>query len=176
MRRRGYGEEWFRAGYKLTKQHTVDDFLASARYLIDNGCTNPGRLFGEGTSAGAILIGGAITQRPELFAAALIRVGCSNVLCMEFTPNGPPNIAGFGTVTEPDGFKGLFAMDAYQHVVDVTAYPGVLLTAGFNDPRVDPSQPAKLTASAGRDLGQEARFAASRLRRRTWDGLDARAT
>lgn len=141
-----YGEEWYRAGYKLTKQHTVDDFIGSAQYLIDHGYTNARHLGGEGTSAGGILIGGAITQRPDLFAGALIRVGCSNALRMEFTPNGPPNIAEFGSVKDEDGFKGLYAMDAYQHVVDGTAYPGVLLTAGINDPRVDPSQPAKMTA------------------------------
>lgn len=141
-----YGEEWYRAGYKLTKQHTIDDFIASAQYLIDNKYTSPRRLSGEGTSAGGILIGGAVTQRPDLFAGALIRVGCSNALRMEFEPNGPPNIAEFGTVTDPDGFKGLYAMDAYQHVKDGTAYPGVLLTAGINDPRVDPAQPAKMTA------------------------------
>lgn len=141
-----YGEEWYRAGYKLTKQHTIDDFLASAQYLVEHKYTSPQRLSGEGTSAGGILIGGAITQRPDLFAAALIRVGCSNALRMEFTPNGPPNIAEFGSVTDADGFKGLYAMDAYQHVKDGTAYPGVLLTAGINDPRVDPMQPAKMTA------------------------------
>lgn len=141
-----YGEEWYRAGYKLTKQHTIDDFIASAQYLIENKYTSPYRLSGEGTSAGGILIGGAITQRPELFSGALIRVGCSNALRMEFEPNGPPNIAEFGTVTDPDGFKGLYAMDAYQHVKDGTAYPGVLLTAGINDPRIDPAQPAKMTA------------------------------
>lgn len=141
-----YGEEWYRAGYKLTKQHTIDDFLAAAQYLIANKYTTPAKLSGEGTSAGGILIGGAITQRPDLFAGALIRVGCSNALRMEFTPNGPPNIAEFGSVTDPDGFKGLYAMDAYQHVKDGVAYPGVLLTAGINDPRVDPMQPAKMTA------------------------------
>jgi prolyl oligopeptidase len=141
-----YGEEWYRAGYKLTKQHTIDDFIASAQYLIENKYTSPQRLSGEGTSAGGILIGGAITQRPDLFAGALVRVGCSNALRMEFTPNGPPNIAEFGSVADPDGFKGLYAMDAYQHVKDGTAYPGVLLTAGINDPRVDPSQAAKMTA------------------------------
>jgi prolyl oligopeptidase len=141
-----YGEEWYRAGYKLTKQHTIDDFIAAAKYLIENKYTNPHRLSGEGTSAGGILIGGAITQRPDLFSGALIRVGCSDALRMEFEPNGPPNIAEFGTVTDPDGFKGLYAMDAYQHVKDGTAYPGVLLTAGINDPRVDPAQPAKMTA------------------------------
>ena len=141
-----YGEEWYRAGYKLTKQHTIDDFIAGAQYLIDNHYTSPRRLSGEGTSAGGILIGGAITQRPDLFAGALIRVGCSNALRMEFTPNGPPNIAEFGSVTDAEGFKGLYAMDAYQHVKDGTAYPGILLTAGINDPRVDPSQAAKMTA------------------------------
>jgi prolyl oligopeptidase len=141
-----YGEEWYRAGYKLSKQHTIDDFIASAQYLIENKYTSPRRLSGEGTSAGGILIGGAITQRPDLFAGALIRVGCSNALRMEFEPNGPPNIAEFGSVTDPDGFKGLYAMDAYQHVKGGTAYPGVLLTAGINDPRVDPSQPAKMAA------------------------------
>ncbi len=141
-----YGEEWYRAGYKLTKQHTIDDFIASAQYLIEHKYTSPQRLSGEGTSAGGILIGGAITQRPDLFAGALIRVGCSNALRMEFTPNGPPNIAEFGSVTDADGFKGLYAMDAYQHVKDGTAYPGVLLTAGINDPRVDPMSPAKMTA------------------------------
>jgi prolyl oligopeptidase len=141
-----YGEEWYRAGYKLTKQHTIDDFIASAQYLIDNKYANPRHLSGEGTSAGGILIGGAITQRPDLFGGALIRVGCSNALRMEFTPNGPPNIAEFGSITDADGFKGLYAMDAYQHVKDGTPYPGILLTAGINDPRVDPSQPAKMSA------------------------------
>ncbi len=141
-----YGEEWYRAGYKLTKRHTIDDFIASAQYLIENNYTSTQRLSGEGTSAGGILIGGAITQRPDLFAGALIRVGCSNALRMEFEPNGPPNIAEFGSVTDAEGFKGLYAMDAYQHVKEGTAYPGVLLTAGINDPRVDPAQPAKMTA------------------------------
>ena len=141
-----YGEEWYRAGYKLSKQHTIDDFIAAAQYLIENKYTTRAKLSGEGTSAGGILIGGAITQRPDLFAGALIRVGCSNALRMEFTPNGPPNIAEFGSVTDPKGFKGLYAMDAYQHVKDGVAYPGVLLTAGINDPRVDPMQPAKMTA------------------------------
>lgn len=141
-----YGEEWYRAGYKLTKQHTIDDFIAAAQYLIANKYTSAQRLSGEGTSAGGVLIGGAITQRPDLFAGALIRVGCSDILRQEFTPNGPPNIPEFGSVTDPDGFKALYAMDAYQHVKDGTAYPGVLLTAGINDPRVDPMQPAKMAA------------------------------
>jgi prolyl oligopeptidase len=100
----------------LTKQHTIDDFIAGGEYLIEHKYTSPAHLAGEGTSAGGITIGGAITQRPEMFGAALIRVGDSDSLRSETMASGPANIPEFGTVTEADGFKALLAMDAYQHV------------------------------------------------------------
>jgi prolyl oligopeptidase len=103
-------------------------------------------LAGEGTSAGGVTIGGSITQHPELFGAALIRVGDSDSLRSELMASGPENIPEFGTVKDPDGFKGLFAMDAYQHVKPNTPFPAVLLTTGVNDPRVAPWQAAKMTA------------------------------
>lgn len=140
-----YGEDWHNAGRKLTKQHTIDDFIACAQYLVEKKYTSPSRLAGEGTSAGGVTIGGAITQRPDLFAVALIRVGDSDSLRSELMASGPANIPEFGTVKEPDGFKALYAMDAYQHVKP-NAYPGVLLTTGVNDPRVAPWQAAKMTA------------------------------
>ena len=140
-----YGEDWHTAGQKLTKQHTIDDFIAGAQYLIDNKYTSPAKVAGEGTSAGGVTIGGAITQRPDLFAVALIRVGDSDSLRSELMASGPANIPEFGTVKEPDGFKALYAMDAYQHVKP-NAYPAVLLTTGVNDPRVAPWQAAKMTA------------------------------
>jgi prolyl oligopeptidase len=141
-----YGEDWHNGGRKLTKQHTIDDFVACAQYLIENKYTSAVKLAGEGTSAGGVTIGGAVTQRPDLFAAALIRVGDSDSLRSELMASGPANIPEFGTVKEPDGFKGLYAMDAYQHVKPETAYPAVLLTTGANDPRVAPWQAAKMTA------------------------------
>ena len=141
-----YGEDWHNAGRKLTKQHTIDDFIACAQYLIEHKYTSSARLAGEGTSAGGITIGGAITQRPDLFAAALIRVGDSDSMRSELMESGPANIPEFGTVKDPDGFKGLYAMDAYQHVKPNTAYPAVLLTTGANDPRVAPWQAAKMAA------------------------------
>jgi prolyl oligopeptidase len=141
-----YGEDWHLAGQKLTKQHTIDDFIAGGEYLIEHKYTSAAHLAGEGTSAGGITIGGAITQHPEMFGAALIRVGDSDSLRSETMASGPANIPEFGTVTEPDGFKALFAMDAYQHVKANTAYPAVLLTTGANDPRVAPWQAAKMTA------------------------------
>ncbi|HEX8879087.1 MAG TPA: prolyl oligopeptidase family serine peptidase [Candidatus Acidoferrum sp.] len=140
-----YGEDWHNAGRKLTKQRTIDDFIACAQYLVEKKYTSPSRLAGEGTSAGGVTIGGAITQRPDLFAAALIRVGDSDSLRSELMASGPANIPEFGTVKEADGFKALYAMDAYQHVKP-NAYPGVLLTTGVNDPRVAPWQAAKMTA------------------------------
>jgi prolyl oligopeptidase len=141
-----YGEDWHLAGQKLTKQHTIDDFIAGGEYLIEHKYTSAAHLAGEGTSAGGITIGGAITQRPEMFGAALIRVGDSDALRSETMASGPANIPEFGTVTEADGFKALFAMDAYQHVKANTPYPAVLLTTGVNDPRVAPWQAAKMTA------------------------------
>ncbi len=141
-----YGEDWHNGGRQLTKQHTIDDFIACAQYLIENKYTSAAKLAGEGTSAGGVTIGGAVTQRPDLFAAALIRVGDSDSLRSELMASGPANIPEFGTVKEPDGFKGLYAMDAYQHVKPDTAYPAVLLTTGANDPRVAPWQAAKMTA------------------------------
>jgi prolyl oligopeptidase len=141
-----YGEDWHLAGQKLTKQHTIDDMLAGAQYLIERKYTSTAHLAGEGTSAGGITIGGAITQRPDLFGAALIRVGDSDSLRSELMASGPANIPEFGTVKEADGFKALYAMDAYQHVKANTNYPAVLLTTGVNDPRVASWQAAKMTA------------------------------
>jgi prolyl oligopeptidase len=140
-----YGEDWHTSGQKLTKQHTIDDFIAGAQYLIENKYTSAAKLAGEGTSAGGITIGGGITQRLDLFALAFIRVGDSDSMRSELMASGPANIPEFGTVKDPDGFKGLYAMDAYQHVKP-NAYPAVLLTTGVNDPRVAPWQAAKMTA------------------------------
>jgi len=140
------GEDWHLGGQKLTKHHTWEDFLGCAQYLIDAKYTSPAHLAGSGTSAGGITIGRAITARPDLFGAALIRVGSSNPLRAETTPNGPPNVPEFGTFTDPDGFKALYAMDAYSHVTDATVYPAVLVTTGINDPRVSSWEPAKMAA------------------------------
>jgi prolyl oligopeptidase len=140
------GEDWHKGGEKLTKPNTWRDFIACAQYLIDNHYTSPAKLAGEGTSAGGITIGRAITERPDLFAAALDRVGMSNAVRSENTPNGPPNIPEFGTVATQEGFEDLYAMDAYLHVRDGVRYPAVLVTTGWNDPRVASWEPGKMAA------------------------------
>jgi prolyl oligopeptidase len=141
-----YGEAWHQAGMIATKPHTWQDFIACGRWLIDHKYTSPAHLAGEGTSAGGITIGRAITTEPHLFAAALDVVGASNAFRMEFTPNGPPNIPEFGTQANKTGFQALFAMDAYEHVVPGTAYPAVMLVTGYNDPRVSSWELAKFAA------------------------------
>ncbi|HEV3272501.1 MAG TPA: prolyl oligopeptidase family serine peptidase [Candidatus Methylacidiphilales bacterium] len=140
------GEDWHLAGQKLTKQNTISDFIACAEYLIKQGYTSPSKLAGRGTSAGGITIGGALTQRPDLFTLCICNVGVMDALRMEAGPNGAVNTPEFGSVKDPDGFKALYAMDAYQHVKDGTPYPAVLLITGANDPRVDPWELLKMTA------------------------------
>ncbi len=141
-----YGEDWYKAGYQQTKPNTWKDFIACAEYLVEHKYTSPARLGGMGGSAGGILIGRSITERPDLFGAAVSQVGCSDMLRIETTPNGVPNIPEFGTVKTEEGFKSLFEMSAYAHVVDGAKYPAVMLTTGINDPRVEPWQSAKMAA------------------------------
>jgi prolyl oligopeptidase len=141
-----YGEDWHRGGEKLTKLNTVFDFIACAEYLVAAHYTAPRYLAGQGASAGGILIGGALTWRPDLFAAIIDLVGVTDTLRFETTVNGPPNTGELGSVKTEEGFHGLYAMSAYAHVRDGTPYPAVLLHTGANDPRVDPWIIAKMAA------------------------------
>jgi prolyl oligopeptidase len=141
------GEAWYQAGKKTTKPNTWKDFISTAEYLVDKGYTSKEHLAGTGTSAGGILIGRAITERPDLFAAAIVNVGVANAMRAEFSPNGPVNTPEFGTVADPTEAAALFEMDAVQHVKPGTKYPAVLGVAGWNDPRVSPWQPGKFIAA-----------------------------
>lgn len=141
-----YGEEWHLAGMKQNKQNTIDDFIACARFLIDEGYTSTSHLAGEGTSAGGITIGGAITQQPGLFAAALVKVGIVDALRFETAALGPQNAREFGSSAVPEEVKPLYDMSPYYHVVDGARYPAVLLTGAAHDARVPVWQPAKMAA------------------------------
>lgn len=141
-----FGKEWHHAGRKLTKPNTWKDFIACGDYLVKAGYTSPSRLAGKGGSAGGILVGRSVTERPDLFAAAHISVGCTEMLRFETTMNGPPNVPEFGSVADADEFRGLMAMSTFHHIQDGTKYPALLLTHGINDPRVEPWLSAKATA------------------------------
>jgi prolyl oligopeptidase len=141
-----FGESWHLAGKMATKPNTWRDFIATAQYLIDNKYTSTSHLGIWSQSAGGILIGRSITERPDLFAAAVDGVPCSDMVRVETESNGPTNVEEFGSIKTQDGFKALYAMSAYYHVEPGTKYPAVLVTAGTNDPRVDPAQGAKMAA------------------------------
>ena len=140
------GDDWHRAGQKLNKPNTWKDAIAAAEYLIEKGYTSPEKLTIMGGSAGGILVGRAITERPDLFTAAIPAVGAMNTVRMEETPNGPVNAPEFGTVKDAEEFKGLLAMDSYHHLKEGTNYPAALITSGMNDPRVIAWEPAKFAA------------------------------
>jgi prolyl oligopeptidase len=140
------GDSWHRAGMKATKPNTWKDFIACGEYLIQNGYAAKDKLTGIGGSAGGILIGRAVTERPGLFAAACPIVGALDMLRAENTPNGPPNIPEFGTVKIKDEFESLLAMSTYEHVIPGTRYPALLFYHGFNDPRVPVWMSAKAAA------------------------------
>jgi prolyl oligopeptidase len=141
-----FGKAWHHAGRKVTKPNTWKDFLACAEYLVREGYTAPGRLAARGGSAGGILVGRALTTRPDLFVAAHVAVGCTDMMRFETTKNGPPNVPEFGSLADPEEFRGLLAMSTLHHVADGTAYPAVILTHGIHDPRVEPWQSFKTAA------------------------------
>lgn len=140
------GDAWHKAGQKTTKPNTWMDLIACAEYLVAENYSSPKKMGIYSASAGGVLIGRAMTERPDLFAVAISEVGCMNTMRMEFTPNGPPNIPEFGTVKDSVECTALFEMDAYQQVVDGEKYPATLVTAGMNDPRVTVWEPAKFAA------------------------------
>ena len=141
-----YGQDWYKAGFKTTKPNTWKDLIACAEYLIAQKYTSSARLGILGGSAGGILVGRAITERPDLFAAAVPAVGLLDAVRAETTANGVPNIPEFGTVKKEDEFRALLAMSSYHHVKPGTSYPAVLLVHGVNDPRVDVWHSSKMAA------------------------------
>lgn len=141
-----FGDAWHRAGFKTTKPNTWKDGIACAKYLVAQGYASPKTLGIWGTSAGGIFVGRAVTEAPELFAAAVFDVGMMDTIRSEESANGITNISEFGTVKDPVEFKALLEMSTYHQIKDGVAYPAVLLIHGINDPRVDVWQSAKAAA------------------------------
>ncbi len=132
-----FGQDWYKGGFQGTKPNTWKDFIACAEYLIAQKWTSPDRLGILGGSAGGILVGRAMTERPDLFAAVIPSVGALDMVRAEVTPNGVPNIPEFGTRSTEAGFRALLAMSTYHQIADGKKYPAVMLTHGVNDPRVE---------------------------------------
>lgn len=132
---------------RRSKQETVDDFLAAVEHLIAEGWTTADQLAICGESNGGLLTAAALTQRPELFAAAVCSAPLTDMIRYELSGLGERWTAEYGTAQDPDDFKNLLSYSPYHRVADGVKYPAVLLTAFGNDTRVDPLHAKKLCAA-----------------------------
>jgi prolyl oligopeptidase len=131
----------------LRKQNTFDDFIAAAEYLIREKLTSPDRLVIRGGSNGGLLVGAAITQRPDLFKAAICGVPLLDMLRYDRFESGKTWTSEYGSAKDPEQFKALFAYSPYHRVKPGTSYPAVLLLSADSDDRVDPMHARKFAAA-----------------------------
>ncbi len=142
-----YGREWHEAGTLDRKQNVFDDFIGAAEWLIANGYTQSQRLAISGRSNGGLLVGAAITQRPDLFGAALPAVGVQDMLRYHQFTIGWAWASDYGRSDDPKMFPALHAYSPYHNVKHGTAYPPTLITTGDHDDRVVPAHSFKFAAA-----------------------------
>jgi prolyl oligopeptidase len=141
-----YGEAWHREGMLGQKQNVFDDFAAAAEYLIREKITSPGRLAISGRSNGGLLVAVAITQRPELYKAAICGVPLTDMIRYPLLQIARLWIPEYGTAARADDFTWLYAYSPYHHVKDGTRYPATLIFSAESDTRVDPMHARKFAA------------------------------
>ena len=143
-----FGETWHRAGMLENKPNVFDDFIAASEWLIDNGYTNPDRLAIRGVSNGGLLVGAALTKRPDLYRAVFCGLpDLDMVRFNQFTDsNNMPALLEYGNAAVKEEFDVLRTFSPYQNVRDGVAYPAVMLTQGDLDTRVPPLQARKMAA------------------------------
>jgi prolyl oligopeptidase len=151
------GSQWHMAGHKTSKYNTWKDGIAAAEWLIANGYTSSSKLGIYGGSAGGVFVGRAITERPDLFAAAVPSVPVLDMVRSEQRANGVANIPEYGSVKVEAEFHALLRNSAYHAVKDGVRYPATMLMHGVNDSRVDVWQSLKFASRiADAQKGQQA--------------------
>jgi prolyl oligopeptidase len=142
-----YGREWHEAGMLDKKQNVFDDFIAAAQWLIDNQYTSPEKLAIRGGSNGGLLVGAAMTQRPELFAAAVPAVGVMDMLRFHKFTIGWAWVSEYGSSDDAAQFQTLLKYSPLQNLKPGTKYPATLITTGDHDDRVVPAHSFKFAAA-----------------------------
>lgn len=142
-----YGKDWHRAGMLLDKQNVFDDFVAAAEHLIGEGYTSPDKLAIYGRSNGGLLVGAAMTQRPDLYRAVVCGVPLLDMVRYHLFGSGKTWIPEYGSAEDPAQFQALHAYSPYHRVAQGTAYPAMLMLAADGDDRVDPLHARKFTAA-----------------------------
>ncbi|MHC4179953.1 MAG: prolyl oligopeptidase family serine peptidase, partial [Planctomycetota bacterium] len=141
-----YGDEWHKAGKLLKKQNVFDDFIAAAQWLIEKKYTRPEKLAIQGGSNGGLLVGAAMTQRPDLFGACLPAVGVMDMLRFHKFTSGRYWVDDYGSSDDPQQFKALLAYSPYHNLKPGTHYPATLITTADTDDRVVPGHSFKFAA------------------------------
>lgn len=142
-----YGDEWYRGGTRANKQNAIDDFVAAAEWLIAHGWTSPERLALSGGSNGGLLVGAALTQRPDLCRAVLCSAPVLDAVRRQRFQTAVVNVREYGDADVPEEFAWLLAVSPYHHVHGGTRYPAVLFAQGEADARVDPMHARKMCAA-----------------------------
>ena len=141
-----FGEEWHKAGMLEKKQNVFDDFYAAAEWLIENNYTNPDKIAIRGGSNGGLLVGAALTQRPELYKAIICTYPLLDMVRYHQFLVAKWWVPEYGSSEDPAQFKYILAYSPYQNVIEGKKYPATLFITGDSDTRVDPLHARKMTA------------------------------